>query len=283
MTRKINKLMAGAFVAGLSLMAASCTAPNDITYFQDTQDATIIQMQAKQSIKIRPYDKLSIVVNSKDPSLASLFNLPVMTNRLGQSTNGTGAALVKNYSGSSEGMSSYTVSPEGKIDFPVLGELRVEGMTRNELSGFIKGELIGRDLIKDPTVSVEFLNTGISVLGEVSDPGRYDLNKDQITILDAISLAGDLTINGERKNVRVVRNVDGKAKVYEVDLTNAEQLFKSPGYYLQQDDVVYVEPNDFRKRQTTVNGNQSLSASFWISVVSVCSSLAVLVVNLINK
>lgn len=280
-TNKKTIKFAGLVLVGASILSGGCSAPKDISYFQDLDKTMVIETQARQSIRIRPEDKLSIVVSSKDPALASLFNLPVMTNRLGQNNNYTGAsAAPRNYGGSSEGMSAYTVSPDGNIDFPILGTLHVAGMTRYELSGFIKGELMGRDLVKDPTVTVEFLNTGISVLGEVKSPGRYDMNRDQITILDAISLAGDLDLQGNRKNIKVLRNVDGKAQVYTVDLTSGKDVFKSPVYYLQQDDIVYVEPNDYRKRQTTVNGNTSLSASFWISVVSVCSSLAVLIVNL---
>ncbi|MDE5652717.1 MAG: polysaccharide biosynthesis/export family protein, partial [Muribaculaceae bacterium] len=167
--------------------------------------------------------------------------------------------------------------------FPVLGNLHVEGMTRAELAGFIKGELIGKNLIKDPTVTVEFLNTGISVLGEVNAPGRYVLNRDELTVLDALAMAGDLKIQGRRDNIRVMRKEGDKTKVYMLDLTSGKNIYNNPGFYLQQDDMVYVEPNDYRKRETTVNGNTSLSASFWISVVSVLTSVAVLVVNLVKK
>lgn len=272
--------VAGALLAGASLLGGGCATPKNVSYFQDLDNATMIQTQAMQSIRVRPYDKLSIVVSSKDPAISALFNLPVMTNRLGQGSIDTGAAVTRSYTGQSEGMSSYTVSPEGTINFPVLGELKVSGMTRAELQGFIEGELEGRNLVKDPTVIVEFLNTGVTVLGEVAKAGRYDVNRDQITILDAIAFAGDLDIQANRKNIKVLRNVNGKTQVYILDITNGKQLMQSPAYYLQQDDIVYVEPNDYRKRATTVNGNTTLSAGFWISVVSVCSSLAVLVVNL---
>lgn len=266
-------------------MFGSCSAPKNVAYFQDFDEVTRIEMQSRQSITVKPDDKLQIVVTSKDPQLASLFNLPVVTSRLGQNANTYGGTAT-NFSGnqsSSEGLSSYTVSPEGNIEFPVLGELHVAGMTRSELAGFIKGELLGRNLIKDPTVIVEFLNTGISVLGEVKAPGRYVMNRDQISILDAIAVAGDLDINGRRDNVKVMRKEGNTTKVYTIDLTNGESVFKSPAYYLQQDDIVYVEPSDLRKRQTTVNGTTPFQASFWISVVSVLTSVAVLVVNLVNK
>lgn len=267
-----------------ALMLGGCSAPKNITYFQDLTENTTLTTQPEQAIRLRPGDKVSIVVNSKDPSLASLFNLPIITSRggTGSSYNGTGS-MTRSYSGNNDGISSYTISQQGTINFPVLGVLKVAGMTRHELAKFIQDELIHRDLVKDPTVTVEYLNTGVNVLGEVGSPGRYDMNKDKLTLLDALALAGDMTINGRRDAVRVLRTENGKTQVYLIDMMDAKSMFNSPAFYLQQDDVVYVEPNDYRKRMTTVNGNQSLSASFWISVVSVCSSLAVLVVNLVQK
>lgn len=268
------------FVAAL-LTLGSCAAPKNVAYFQDFDKVMVVEAQERQTLKVRPDDKLQIIVISKDPQLAALFNLPVVASRLGQSNLQYGTpSSFSTASASSEGLSSYTVSNEGTIDFPVLGTLYVAGMSRAELAGFIKGELVGRNLIKDPTVTVEFLNTGISVLGEVGSPGRYVLNRDELTILDAVAMAGDLTIQGKRQNIRVMRKEGNQTKVYIVDLTKGKELYNNPAYYLQQDDIVYVEPSDYRKRETTVNGNQSYSVTFWISVISACSSLAVLVVNL---
>lgn len=267
------------FVAATAFFG-SCGTPKNITYFQDIETTTQIESQARQQIKVRPDDQLQIIVSSKDPQLAALFNLPAVTSRLGQGAS-TYNGVTSTYAAgtTNEGLANYTVSEEGNIDFPVLGQLHVAGMTRSELAGFIKGELMGRDLIKDPTVTVEFVNTGVSVLGEVANPGRYLMNRDELTVLDAIAMAGDLTIQGMRNNVRVVRKEGDKTKVYIVDLTKSD-VFNNPAYYLQQDDVVYIEPNDYRKRETTVNGNTSMSASFWMSVVSVLTSVAVLVVNI---
>lgn len=262
-----------------AMMLSSCRTPENIAYFQDIDNAVLEEAAQRRAIRVQPDDKLSIIVNSMDPALASLFNLPVMTNRIGQnqSYSGTGSSLRTYSTSNSEGISLYTVDPEGNIDFPVLGKLHVEGMTRSEVAGFIKGELMGRDLIKDPTVTVEFLNVGISVLGEVNNPGRYDMNRDNITLLEALSLASDLGIQGRRDNVLVIRQEDGQMKTYRIDLTNATQMLKSPGYFLKQDDIIYVEPNSVRKRQTTVNGNTALSASFWVSVASLLTSVAVLI------
>ncbi len=277
--KKLRFLKVGTCIAAVALMLSSCKTPKNVAYFQDLDDTVITQLVQPQQIRVQPDDKLSIVVSSKDPALAAIFNLPIITNRAGQasSVSGTGTTL-RTYNGSStDGISNYTVSPEGTIDFPVLGILKIEGMTRSEVASFIKGELVGRDLIKDPTVTVEFLNVGISVMGEVTHPGRYDLNRDNITVIEALSLAGDLTIQGQRENILVIRKEDGGLKTYRLDLTNGHQMMQSPGYYLKQDDVIYVEPNGVRKRQTTNNGNTALSASFWVSVGSLLTSVAVLI------
>ncbi|MDE6096990.1 MAG: polysaccharide biosynthesis/export family protein [Muribaculaceae bacterium] len=263
-------------IIALSAIVVSCSAPKNLAYFQDVTE-TVIPVSSSE-VRVSPHDKLSIIVKSKDPALSSLFNLTVASDRLGLDVpaSGTGSTL-RSFSTTSEGISSYTVAPDGTIDFPVLGKLKIEGMTRSELAGFIKGELMGKELVKDPVVTVEFLNTGFSVMGEVNNAGRFDINKDQLNILEALSLAGDLTIQGQRENVAVVRTDRDGVHTYRVDLTNFVELTKSPAYYIKQGDVIYVEPNGVRKRQATVNGNNVLSASFWVSVASLLTSVAVLI------
>ena len=205
-TKKLSWM--GLAMIGCVTLLSSCKVPKDVAYFQDMDQQIAIEVQERQAIKIRPDDKLQIIVTSKDPQLASLFNLPVVTTRIGQNANAYGTTTAfGTTNNSSEGLSSYTVTPQGTIDFPVLGTLHVAGMTRYELAGFIKGEIIGRNLIKDPTVTVEYLNTGVSVLGEVKTPGRFTFNRDEISVLDAIAMAGDLELNGKRENVRVIRKV----------------------------------------------------------------------------
>lgn len=274
----------GLIIVSATIAISSCT-PKNITYIQDFKEDLVIENIQRKAMRVQPEDKISIIVHSKDPELAALFNLPVVTNSANAATglsSGT-SSRSRNYS-VSQGMSSYTVSPEGTIEFPVLGTLKIGGMTRNEVSAFIKGELMGRNLIKDPTVTVEFLNSGISILGEVRAPGRYDMNRDNINVLEAIALAGDLTIQGKRENVKVVREeVDGTIRIYQLDLTIGNKLMESPGYFLKQNDVVYVEPTDLKKRETTVNGNSTLSTGFWISATSLLTSIAVLIVNLTKK
>lgn len=255
------------------ILATGCSTPKDVAYFQDVNETGLI-LQESGELKIEPNDKISIIVKTMEPTLSALFNLPTVTDRLGETnTLTTGTGTMRSTSLLSAGMSKYTVSPEGTIDFPVLGVLKVAGMTRNELAGFIKGELMGRDLAKDPVVTVEFVNMGVSVLGEVMRPGMFDITSDRVTLVDAIAMAGDLTLQGKRENVSVVREQDGVVKNYKVDLTNLKELTESPVYYLKQGDVVYVEPNDMKKRQTTTNGNNVYTTGFWISVASLLTSV----------
>ena len=128
-------------------------------------------------------------------------------------------------------------------------------------------------------VTVEFTNMFIDVLGEVKNPGRFQLTQDKVTVLDAIGMAGDLNIQGRRYNVKVIRHEGNEARTYTMNLNSLSEMTNSPAYYLRQGDVVYVDPNDFRQRQTTVNGNNVLSTSFWISLASLLTSILVLIVK----
>lgn len=256
------------FLAAFLLFLGACSTSKEISYFQDLRPGeSELTLAAPVEIKIQPKDKLSILVNSQDPRLTNLFNLPIFMQQIGQEAN----------TNSSRGISGYTVDTKGYIDFPVLGNIQIAGMTREEVASHIKSELQSHDLIKDPVVTVEYMNLSIAVMGEVKDPGRYNIDKDNLTILDALSRAGDLTIFGKREKVLVLRNENGKQRAYGVNLCSAEHLYTSPVYYLQQNDVVYVEPNDTKARQSTVNGNNVRSTSFWISLASLLTSIALLI------
>ncbi|MDE7347776.1 MAG: polysaccharide biosynthesis/export family protein [Muribaculaceae bacterium] len=266
-------------ILALACLAVGCSTPKNVAYFQGSQDEQLLEIAsaANREIKIEPHDKISITVTCKDPTLAKMFNMNVYTNSTQQRSGYNGSSEFRDYGlAYSDGIDGFTVSPDGTIDYPVLGKIKVAGMTRSELAAFIKGEIMGRGLIKDPIVTVEYLNIGFSVLGEVMSPGRYDLNADVITLLEGISLARDLTIQGNRKNVKVLRKEGDKVHTYIVDLTDAKALTNSPAYFLKQGDVIYVEPNDVRKRQTTANGNNITNVSFWLSVASLLTSAAIL-------
>ena len=249
------------FVSALALLMVSCTAPTNISYFQDAEQYGLSQQVEVNHIRLRREDKISIVVNTSNDDLTRLYNLPYVSQRLGSSNTSLSA------------ISGYVVNFDGDIDFPVLGKVHVEGLTRPEVAELIKNELISRELAKDLVVTVEFMNLTVSVIGEVSRPGRYPIEKDKYTIIDALSQAGDLTIYGNRNNVKVLRMVDGKETSYKVDLCSAASVLTSPVYYLQQDDIVYIEPNEMRIRQSTINGNNVRSTSFWISVASLATSV----------
>lgn len=276
---RLRNIIAGAAAA---LLLCACT-PKNVTYFQNVdQIVEPVDMQAT-AIKVQPEDKLSIVVHSKDDQLSKLFNLPVVSSNItSTATLSTDVKTIRSDGGIRSGVSLYTVTPQGNIEFPVLGTIHVAGMTRSEVAALIKGEIIGRDLVKDPTVTVEFANVGVSVLGEVNQPGRMEVNRDHLSVAEALAMAGDMTINGMRENVMVIRTQNGKRTVYRLDLTNAEQAFNSPGWYLQQNDIVYVEPNAQQKRAATTNGNNVLSTGFWISCASLLTSVAVLIVSAVR-
>lgn len=256
---KLLKAMAAMAVIAL----ASCSAPKDITYFQDVQGGSEIHVSQPYQVKVQPGDKLRIIVSTQDERLTNMFNLSAGTSNTTSTAGG--------------GSLGYTVTSQGTIDFPVIGEVRVVGMNREQIAAEIKGILQSRDLIKEPVVVVDYLNLGVTVLGDVSSPGHFGITNDRYTILEAIADAGDLQITGDRSNVKVIRQEVGKQSVYEVNLTDAASLYSSPAFFLQQNDVVYVTPNNKRKRESTTNGNTPLTYSFWMSLASFLMSTAVLI------
>lgn len=252
---------------------ASCSTPKDITYLQNLNYDQTTNVAPAKAITAQPDDRLSIIVHSKDPQLVQQFNLPVANYRLG-STNTTG--INTNNNGN---VSPFVVDSFGDIDYPIIGTIHVGGLTRQQIEKQIKDALIQRNLVKDPVIIVQFLDHAITVLGEVASPGRKTFDRDHLTIFEGIGLAGDLKIDGMRTNVRVMRMENGGEKTYNIDLTDAHSVYQSPAYYLQQNDIVYVEPNDKAKRNTTVNGNAVLTPQFWISLASFAVTVALIFVN----
>jgi polysaccharide export outer membrane protein len=204
-----------------------------------------------------------------------------VSSQLNATTSSTTADPSVTSGSSSNNVSYYTVNPDGDIDFPVIGKMHIAGMTRYEISQYIKNRLESENLAKEPIVSVEFVNTGITVLGSVGSPGRFEFNKDKLTIVDAIAMAGDLNINGQREDIMVIRQLgDGREQAYFIDMTDAKTLYSSPVYYLQQNDIVYVSPNDKVKRETTPNGNTPFTPSFWMSLCSFAITVVTLAITL---
>ena len=200
-------------------------------------------------------------------------------------TAGSGAGIASkgfvSTGGANQRLMGYVVDNDGCIDFPELGKLKVAGKTRWELAQMIKDKLIKDGYLTDAVVTVEFLNFKVSVIGEVTNPGTFTIEGDKVTILQALGLARDLTIFGRRDNVTVIREQEGTRVLYEVDLTDVD-LFKSPGYYLQQNDVVYVQPNDIKARQSTTDDKTLRTTSIIVSSGSLLVSIATLIVTLLN-
>lgn len=255
------------------LMLASCGTVKDIAYF--TQNKTLNNPQAideHSGIVIQPKDMLSIVVSGRNPELVAMFNLPVVNYQAGSETVS---------SGGQQRLLGYVVDNEGKIDFPVLGEIEVAGLTRWELAELIKNKLKADEYLTDAVVTVEFMNFKVSVIGEVNSPGLFIIEGDKVTVLQAIALAKDLTIFGERENVTVIREKDGKRVLFEINLCDAD-MFKSPAYYLQQNDVVYVQPSKVKARQSTTDDKALRMTSIFVSGGSLLISLASLIVGLVG-
>ena len=250
------------------VLCTSCASSKKVVYLQDVVPLKQQEIEQKYEVYIHNDDLLAIMVNSKNPELALPFNMPMVTYQLGSESAGSGGQRVL----------GYLVDTNGDIDFPILGKLHVAGLTRLQLTDLIKQRLIDEDLIKDPIVTVQFLNYKVSVMGEVNRPGSFNISGDRITLLEALSMAGDLTIYGRRDRVAVIREKDGKRTILMHDLRSSD-IFNSPCYYLQQNDIVYVEPNSMKARQATVNGNNVRSASFWMSLASLLTTITVLIVK----
>ena len=279
-----NKLFKCLLFAAAFAMFYGCGTPKELVYMQDVADGTTIPTIAALPIRLKPMDQISVVVTGLDAQVSAMFNLPYYSRQLVsmQSTSGGSGNMASINSNNS--ISGYTVDSKGEIDFPVLGKILVQGKTREETSEYIKQLLIDSRQIKDPVVTVEFMNLGFSVLGEVSSPGRYHIDRDEFTLFDAISLAGDLTIDGKRENVTVVRGSGtDQEQVFTIDLTNSASVYSSPAYYIQQGDLVYVTPNKKRLRDSTAMGNSAMTPSFWISMVSSITSIATSVMILLAK
>ena len=251
-------------------LLSSCDVQKNVIYLQDVSNGKELTPANMANIHVQPGDKISVMVSSRTPELSNLFNLAVPYRYIGST--GTSSQSQSAY---------YTIDSNGEIDFPIVGKLHVAGMTRQQISSLIKEKLIQEDLLKDAVITVEFGNLAFSVMGEVNAQGKYSIDKDQITILEALSMAHDLTINGSRKNVLVLRtNLDGTQTSYRLDLTNSNSLYNSPAFYIRQHDVIYVEPNSQRARQSTSVTNTVQNPSFWISLTSLACTIILMVQKL---
>ena len=256
----------GIFILG-ALLLASCATNKRAAYIQQVQTDIPTAIEQDYQIRIKPLDRLTVTINSKDPELAAPFNAASSYNSL----NG-----LSSYSSSSNGnLQILTVDKEGKIQLPIIGEIDCDGLTRNELAKKIENTIRENGMVHDPIVIIQFADVKFSVLGEVARPGQFSITKDRISLFDALAMAGDLTIYGQRENVALIREENGMRTVHYFDLKNPD-ILTSPYFYLQHDDVVYVTPNKYKAQAGEINQNRS----FYISLVSVAVSVATLLVTI---
>lgn len=239
-------------VGGLALLLglSSCNTSRKLTYLRDMEVLKEYPVKEEADIRIQTKDKLDIVVTCKNPELALPFNImggTIRTDVNGEMTGVTGV---------SEEKKGYVVDKDGCIDFPVLGKLKVAGLTLDALKEMIASQIKSKNYIKEPIVMADFMNFQITMLGEVSQKGNFTVENNEINLLQAIAMAGDLTTNANRDEIWVIRTENGERKVYPVNMRSVE-MYESPAFQLQQNDVVYAKPNKVKsdgafERKTTL-------------------------------
>ena len=259
-------------VAIVAIAFSSCTTyTTSLPYFEDIRDSVSGEfVQGDYGIKIIPDDELLITVTSMVPTATAMYNLSL--------SNPAVREQLLNVSQPQQ--QTYIVDVNGDIQFPVLGKLHVAGLSTQELTKKLE-KLISKD-VQDPIVRVQLVNFRINVLGEVHKPGAISVKKERYSILDALADAGDLTEYGERSNVMLIREVNGKRLYQRLNL-NSSAVLTSPYFYLQQNDVVYVEPNEIRRENAKYNQNNSYKISVVSTIVSACSVIASLIIALVVK
>lgn len=259
----------------LFLSLASCTAYKKLPYLQEAESLTSEQIKSKAQIyepKIMPNDILSIVVNSKTPGATKDFNLPLIPSN-------NSVVLQSSYmdaSNSSGTIQNYIVDKNGNIDFPILGNIAVKGLTRLELQDKLSNMIYPQYINEDPIVNVRFLDFKVSVLGEVNKPGVYQSESGVMTLFDALAYAGDLTVYGKRRNVMLLReNENGEVQAYRINLQDKDILLNKDIYYLQQNDKIIVEVNKTRGNSSSIGSMETIG----LTVVSLLITITALIVR----
>ena len=229
-------------------LATSCGSRKDFIYFQDEALLEGQLSSEPTELTYKPDDILTINVTALDPATVSPFNLPAVSHNTSDLLSAQGGLTQQ----------TYLIDYNGNIEFPVFGTLKVEGLTRSKLTTMLVERI--STMAKDPIVNVRLANFTITVIGEVNSPGTFTMQDERVTILEALGYAGDLSIFGKRKTVKLIREIDGKKKFANIDLTSINSV-NSPLYYLQQNDVIYVEPNNAKIRSSTYNQNNGVLIS----------------------
>ena len=226
----------------LALFLGSCTANREVVYFEDAQDFETLVKDNQFETKFKTDDIVSIFISTLNTEASAPFNL-----FRGAEEGGIRAEQV-----------NYLVDKNGEIDFPVIGKVKIAGLTTGEAQVLLREKL--KDYLIDPIINIRIRNFTVTVLGAVARPGTFPVNGEQITIMEALGLAGDITIKGRRDNVMVLRDFDG-SKVYKRINLNSKDALNSPVYYLTQNDVVYVEPNRSGKTESALDQRASIAVS----------------------
>ncbi len=268
MTKNLMKWSA-AFTLSWILLATSCTSYKTVPYMMNSETVNLDSSAVLYEARIMPKDELTITVNYPEDAEAVVpFNLTA-TPALGQG---------RNILSSQPTLQTFLVTNEGTINFPVLGKLEVKGKTVNEVENMIASKIEGTYLKNRPVVTVRLSNYKISVLGEVNSPGTYTVPSEKVSIYGALAMAKDMTIWGRRDNVKLIReDATGKKSIHELDLNDAN-IIKSPYFYLQQNDVLYVTPNKTKSKNSDIGS----STSYWVSSISILVSIASLVTNILR-
>lgn len=249
------------------LALASCKTREKVVYLQDLHYNETVATQELTTLKLVPGDKIGVTVTSAaTPELAARYNLTTGMN---------------NNSTTNADNLRYTLDENGNIDMPGIGRVKVGGLTRSEAAAKIQ-KSFRSGMLNDAVVTVSAYNQYITILGDIAKPGRYAIARDNVTIFDALGMAGDLNITGRRDAIKVIRQEGSESQTYFIDL-RSKDVFNSPVYNLQQNDIIYVEPNDVKIRQSTTNGNSARSITTWLSTTSVLVSIASLLVVILKN
>lgn len=266
----LTKLLSAAACVAV-LTVTGCRSYVDVPYLQNSDEVDLSASRQLYDAKIMPKDILTITVNCpEDANAARIFNLVTQTN------DPTGRTTNQLYTSGS--LQNYLVDNEGNIDFPMIGKLHIAGLTKTQLENLIADRVTGTYLKQRPIVVATLANYKVSVIGEVSKPGTYTASNGKINVFEALAAAGDLTIWGQRQNVKLIREAaDGQKSIAVLNLNDAN-IINSPYYQLQQNDVIYVTPNKTKAKNSDIGSSTSL----WFTSVSILVSMASLLYNILK-
>lgn len=217
----------------LSCLFTSCVSTKNAVYFNDVRDTVLLPSDSSFDPRIQKNDILQINVSSLNPEDVIIYNVSNMTSASGAGGANAGAGAM---------LGGFLVDEQGFIQYPVLGPVKVTGLTKKALTVYLHDQLIERKLLVDPVVSIRFLNYRVTILGEVNKPTVVNVTNEKISVLEALGMAGDITVFGKRNNILLIREIDGQRIIRRIDL-NDKSILNSPYYFLQPNDILYVEPN----------------------------------------